>query len=82
LSGVGIMLIRIPADKRWALASQLSGVTDSEGNFSLRPPPGEYIIELRRISHDPPSISKPLPENSPRVTLQPGELKSIEIRIP
>jgi len=82
LSGVGIMLIRIPADKRWALASQLSGVTDSEGNFSLRPPPGEYIIELRRISHDPPSISKPLLENSPRVTLQPGELKSIEIRIP
>ena len=82
LAGVSVMLIPNASDKRWAQAGQLTSVTDSEGNFSVTPPPGEYRIELRRFSHDPPSISKPLLENSPRVTLQPGELKSIEIRIP
>ena len=82
LAGVTVMLIPNASDKRWAQAGQLTSVTDPKGNFSVKPPPGEYRIELRRISHDPPSISKPLLENSPRVTLQPGELKSIEIRIP
>ena len=82
LAGVSVMLIPSASDKRWAQAGQLTGVTDSEGNFSVTPPPGEYRIDLRQLRHDPPSISKPLLENSTRVTLQPGELKSIEIRIP
>ena len=82
LAGVNVMLIRNGSDRRRTTGGQMTGVTDSEGNFSVTPPPGEYRIDLRRISHDPLVVSKPLLEDSPRVILQPGEQKSIQIRVP
>ncbi len=82
LAGVTIMLIRNGPDKRRISGGQLTGVTDSEGNFSVTPPPGDYRIDLRRISHDPLGVSRPLLEDAPQVILQPGEQKSMEIRVP
>ena len=73
LAGVNVMLIRNGSDRRRTTGGQMTGVTDSEGNFSVTPPPGEYRIDLRRINHDPLGVSRPLLEDAPRVILRPGE---------
>ena len=82
LPGLRVMLIPIRSDNRRMLGGRLTGETDSQGNFSVTPPPGEYRVELRRFTRNPPSISKPLLDDSPHVMLQPGEHKNIEIRVP
>jgi Carboxypeptidase regulatory-like domain len=81
LAGVTVMLVPSALDRRRVLGGRLTGVTNEQGSFSVTPPPGQYRIEVRRIDRDA-HTARPLLKNPPQITLQSGERKSIDIRVP
>jgi Carboxypeptidase regulatory-like domain len=83
LAGVTVMLVpnNASAERRRVLGGRLTGLTNEQGAFSVTPPPGQYGIEVRRIDREAGAAKLSL-ENSPQITLQPGERKSMDIRMP
>ena len=81
LAGVTVMLVPNAPDRRRVLGGRLTGVTNEQGSFTVTPPPGQYRIEVRRIDREA-HTARPLLENAPQITLQSGERKSMDIRVP
>jgi hypothetical protein len=80
-----VMVMLIPADPSTAPAFQRpNGGTNEQGAFIVSGAPGEYFLVLWRLGeqplppHDADSIKK-LSPNAMRVTLGPGERKSMDL---
>ena len=80
-----VMVMLIPADPSTAPAFQRpNGGTNEQGAFIVSGAPGEYFVVLWRLGeqplppHDADSIKK-LSPNARRVTLGPGERKSMDL---
>jgi hypothetical protein len=81
----GATLLLVPADQgRQRLSrGRLVGVTDPDGRFMIGAAPGEYLMVI--WTGRPPSDEealKALSERAPRVSLQAGEQKVIELAAP
>lgn len=84
VAGAGVVLL--PADQRKWNTSSLWGLAraDSEGKFSLRLPPGDYIATAWSLTNEP---TEPLEtyvrtrmSSTQRIVLSPNETKSIEVQ--
>jgi hypothetical protein len=75
-----------PVAKRRALGAQPSARTDEKGDFSLTAAPGEYLLQVLRVPVNPQpggqSQSAVITHDPDAVTLQPGERKGLDIKIP
>ena len=78
LPRIRILLVRIGT--RRVLGGRLTGRTEEEGMFSLRPPPGNYRIDLFRDRSEGGFLT--ILKSLPQVTFKPGEQKNMEIRVP
>jgi hypothetical protein len=65
---------------RRVLGGRLTRRTDEQGTFLLRPPPGEYRIDVNEDRAEGGFL--PFIKSIPPVTFLPGEQKNMEIRVP
>jgi len=66
--------------KRRVLGGRLTRRTDEQGAFLLRPPPGDYRIDVNEDRVEGGIL--PFVKSIPLVTFLPGEHKNMEIRVP
>jgi len=65
---------------RRVLGGRLTRRTDEQGTFLLRPPPGDYRIDVNEDRTEGGFL--PFVKSIPLVTFLPGEQKNMEIRVP
>ena len=83
MSRIGVTLIPADPSKGEAHNSKLFGVTNEHGSFVVSGAPGEYFVIVWSLSEraktrDGDSIKK-FSANTLRVTLRPGERKSMDL---
>jgi hypothetical protein len=66
--------------KRRVLGGRQTRRTDEQGTFLLRPPPGDYRIDVDEDRVEGGFL--PFVKSIPLVTFRPGEHKNMEIRVP
>lgn len=84
LPRIRLLMTEIGPDKRRILGGRLTGRTDQQGQFLLRPPPGDYRVDLF-WSHAEGGFLSSVHQNelNPlQISFQAGERKSMDIRVP
>jgi len=83
LSRIGVTLIPADPSKGEAHNSKLFGVTNEHGSFVVSGAPGEYFVIVLRLGERAPTRDgdsiKKFSANTLRVTLGPGERKSMDL---
>jgi hypothetical protein len=83
LSRIGVTLIPTDPSKGEAFNSTLFGVTNEHGSFVVSGAPGEYFVIVWRLGERAPTRDgdsiKKFSANTLRVTLGPGERKSMDL---
>ena len=87
LRNILVMLISTDQSRwRFSNASSSSRVTGPDGSFQITGAPGEYFAIVWRMSDGPLAINdetiRERTANAPRVILQAGERKSMDLRLP
>jgi hypothetical protein len=81
--GAGVVLL--PVDIRKWVSRSATGLAraDAEGRFSIRIPPGEYLVLAWSVANEPAvpleTYVREHAETAGRITLQPGQTKVIDI---
>jgi hypothetical protein len=83
LSRIGVKLIPTEQSMTEAYTPMPSGVTNEQGSFVVSGAPGEYFVVVWRLGEKTPTRDadsiKKLSANALRVTLGPGERKSMDL---